>query len=145
MSKKIKFSPDGKYSLVLQVLLVIYIAVAAAPPPALARWMSTSLGHVVAVVVALAAFPAAGPITGMLALVAAYVLLERSAAVNPGPVELHQESTPRHSGHFAGNTLEERVVANMVPPEDGPPTGPASYLPVLNPMHGLGSPVRADS
>ena len=96
------------------------------------------------VICALSAFAAAGPITGTIALVAAYVLLDRSAAAKTSPAEIYQDSLPYQEAGGPGYTLEERIVAEMAPPEDAKAKGPPSYVPVLNPLHGLGAPVGAD-
>ena len=143
MAKKSLFEKEGKYALLLQGLLVFYIICATSPPPGLADLISSPLGYVMVVICALAAFAAAGPVTGTIALVAAYVLLDRSNAAKTSPAEIQQDSLPYQEANVAGYTLEERVVAEMVPPEDAKAEGSPSYVPVLNPMHGLGAPVGA--
>ena len=96
------------------------------------------------VICALAAFAAAGPVTGTIALVAAYVLLDRSAVAETSTPEIYKDEIFPYASSGVGYTLEERVVAEMAPSEGAKAKGPPSYLPVLNSMHGIGAPVGAD-
>ena len=142
MAKKIKFPLDN-YSLALQALLIFYIIFSVSPPPPIATLVSSPMGHVMSVILALAVFAAAGPVTGLLALVAVYVLLDRSAAAS-APVELHQATASHRPPPGVGYTLEERIVSEMVPPGDTSIRESASYLPVLTALHGIGSPINAE-
>ena len=143
MAKKTTFTLKNSYPLVVQLLLLFYIVVATPPPPAIAILLHSYLGHVGVVVAALGVFAVAGEITGILALAAAYVLLERSALVT-GPIELHQDIASQQPPAGSGHTLEEQIVADMAPAEDASSSGPASYLPVLTALHGVGSPIHVD-
>ena len=142
MAKKTTFPLDN-YSLAVRAVLLLYIVLPVTPPAPISSLISSPLGHVMSVIVALAIFAAAGPITGVLALLAVYVLLGRSVA-SSAPIELYQDTVSQQPPTGVGHTLEERVVSEMAPAADASITEPASYLPVLTALHGVGSPVNVD-
>lgn len=112
---------EKKHSLVLELLFVIYIMFDIETPVELAKLVDSSMGNIVVVLLALSMFAAAGPIAGILALLAAHTLIKRSSMQTGGVLmqsENHAEEIKmkmlKQYNDFP-KTLEEEVVADMAP------------------------------
>ena len=110
---------EKKHSLVLELLFVIYIMFDIETPVELAKLVDSSMGNIVVVLLALSMFAAAGPIAGILALLAAHTLIKRSSLQTGGVLmqsENHAEEIKmlKQYNDFP-KTLEEEVVADMAP------------------------------
>jgi len=112
---------EKQHSLVLELLFVIYIMFDIETPVELAKLVDTPMGNVVVVLLALSMFAAAGPIAGILALLAAHTLIKRSNFKTGGVLlqsENHAEEIKmkmlKKYNDFP-KTLEEEVVAEMAP------------------------------
>lgn len=131
---------EKKHSLVLELLFVIYIMFDIETPLEIAKLVDSPMGNVVVVLLALSMFAAAGPIAGILALLAAHTLIKRST-LQTGGVLLQSENKAeeikmdmlKQFNDFP-KTLEEEVVAEMAPivRNDG---SQGEFKPVLNDLN----------
>ena len=131
---------EKKHSLVLELLFVIYIMFDIETPLEVAKLVDSPMGNVVVVLLALSMFAAAGPIAGILALLAAHTLIKRST-LQTGGVLLQSENKAEEIKMDMLNkfndfpkTLEEEVVAEMAPivRNDG---SQGEFKPVLNDLN----------
>ena len=112
---------EKKHSLVLELLFVIYIMFDIDTPFELAKLVDTQFGNIVVALLGLTMFAAAGPIAGILGLLAAYTLIKRSS-LKTGGVLLQSENKAEEIKMDMLNqfndfpkSLEEEVVADMAP------------------------------
>lgn len=132
---------EEKHQLLLGVLLAIYLLFNIQTPNALADIIDTPMGNVVVVLLALTVFISSGPLVGILALIAAHCLIKRSSKKtgtyymkdNGRAEEIKMEVLNKYNDFPV--TLEEQVVANMVPLVRHPPAPNSNYKPVLNKLH----------
>lgn len=132
---------EEKHQLLLGVLLAIYLLFNIQTPNALADIIDTPIGNVVVVLLALTVFISSGPLVGILALIAAHCLIKRSSKKtgtyymkdNGRAEEIKMEVLNKYNDFPV--TLEEQVVANMVPLVRHPPAPNSNYKPVLNKLH----------
>jgi hypothetical protein len=129
---------ERKHSIVLELLFTIYILFNIQTPYSLAKIIDTTLGNIFVVVLALTMFAAAGPIAGILALLASYSLINRSARATGG-VYRHDENEAEElkmkmleQYNEFPKTLEEEVVSDMAPIVRNDDDMQAVYKPVLN-------------
>ena len=128
---------EKRHTLVLDALFVIYIMFNIETPYALAKLVDTTMGNVVIVLFALALFAAAGPFAGVLALLAAYSLINRSSRATGSAYkqpeheaeEIKMQLVREHNSF--PRTLEEDIITDMSPiiRDDGGMN--ADYKPVL--------------
>lgn len=112
---------EKKHSLVLELLFVIYIIFDIDTPLEVAKHVDTQLGNVLVMLLGLSMFAAAGPIAGILGLLAAYTLIKRSN-IKTGGILLQSENKAedikmkmlKKFNDFP-KTLEEEVVSDMAP------------------------------
>lgn len=129
---------ERKHSVVLEVLLSIYVLFNIQTPFGLAKLVDTTIGNVVVVVLALTMFAAAGPIAGILALLASYVLITRSSRVTGGAYRQDETESEEikmkmlEQYNEFPKTLEEEVVSDMAPIIRNDGGKQADYKPVLN-------------
>ena len=112
---------EKKHSLVLELLFVIYIMFNIDTPLEVAKLVDTQLGNVIVMLLGLTMFAAAGPIAGILGLLAAYTLIKRSN-LKTGGILMQSENkaeeikmTMLKKFNDFPKTLEEEVVAEMAP------------------------------
>jgi len=112
---------EKKHSLVLELLFVIYIMFDIDTPLEVAKLVDTQLGNVIVMLLGLTMFAAAGPIAGILGLLAAYTLIKRSN-LKTGGILMQSENkaeeikmTMLKKFNDFPKTLEEEVVAEMAP------------------------------
>lgn len=112
---------EKTHSLVLELLFVIYIMFDIETPSELANLVDTKIGNVVVVLLGLSMFAAAGPIAGILGLLAAHTLIKRSSlqtggvlAQSENKAEEIKMSMLQKYNDFP-KTLEEEVISEMAP------------------------------
>ena len=112
---------EKKHSLVLELLFVIYIMFDIDTPFELAKLVDTQFGNIVVALLGLTMFAAAGPIAGILGLLAAYTLIKRSS-LKTGGVLLQSENKAEEikmdmlkKFNDFPKSLEEEVIADMAP------------------------------
>lgn len=130
---------EKSHSVILEVLFVIYILFDIQTPKPFADFVDTSSGKLLVVLVALSMFVAAGPIAGILALLAGYTLIKRSSKnsfkYTDGAEEIKMQKLKSYNDNPNTTTLEEEVVADMAPIVRAPCTGRATYKPVLDKLN----------
>lgn len=131
---------EKKHSLVLELLFVIYIIFDIDTPLEVAKLVDTQLGNAMVMLLGLSMFAAAGPIAGILGLLAAYTLIKRSN-LKTGGILLQSENKAEEikmkmlkKFNDFPKTLEEEVVADMAPivRNDGPQ---GNFKPVLGDLN----------
>lgn len=130
---------EKSHSLVLDVLFVVYILFNIETPKSIAEFVDTSTGKLVVIFVALTMF-AAGPIAGILAVLAGYTLIQRSGNVTgssykytDGAEEIKMQTLQSYNDN--PKTLEEQVIADMAPIVRSPDTAQSTYKPVLDKLN----------
>lgn len=130
---------ENSYSIVMEVLFVIYILFDFDTPTSLAYFIDTSSGKLLIVIMALMMF-GISPIAGILASFAGYTLITRSSNVTGSSFKYSdsaEEIKMQNINSYNENhkTLEEEVVSDMAPIVRAPCAGPASYKPVLDKLN----------
>ena len=142
----IKF--EHAHKRLLEVLFILYIVFNIETPMGLAKLVDTRIGNAVVAVLALTMFAAGGPIAGILALIAAHVLIKRSSE-STGSIylqgsenaeEIKQEILDKYNDF--PKTLEEEVVSQMAPLVSGESKS-NDVKPILNKINGA-APVDYD-
>jgi len=131
---------EERHKRVLEFLLAIYIIFNIELPSELARMVDSQMGNVVVVLLALTMF-SAGPIAGILALIAAHTMIKRSSFQtgsyykyhNGEAEEIKREMLEKYNSF--PKTLEEEVVENMAPLVKHDGNSNLDYKPVLDPLH----------
>tara|TARA_B110000467_G_C18122935_1_gene368915 strand:- start:191 stop:649 length:459 start_codon:yes stop_codon:yes gene_type:complete len=127
----------------LAIVLIIYIVCEIKTPKDLAKLIDNVVGNIVVIVIALCMFvgDTSPKIVGILALLAAYVLIKRSSEANGThglrnyvPTEEKKSMDFSQYNEFPV-TLEEEVVAKMAPLIKSEPAPNANYKPVLDGLH----------
>ncbi len=128
---------EKSHSLVLEILFVLYIIFDIDTPHELAKVVDTTTGNVVVVLLALTMFAAAGPIAGILALLAAHTLIKRASLKTGGMFmynygeaeEIKMQDLKKYNE--VPKTLEEEVVSKMAPIVHNDGKGAGDVVPVL--------------
>lgn len=136
---------EQKHQLLLGLLFAVYLLFNIETPVPIAELVDTQLGNVVVVLLALAVFVSSGPLVGILAFIAAHCLIKRSSKKtgtyymkdNGRAEEIKMDVLNKYNDFPV--TLEEQVVANMVPLVKHPPAPNSNYKPVLNKLHNASS------
>jgi len=136
-----------QHEILLLILLITYLVFNITTPIVLSRMISENiLVQGVIYLIALSLFKYSKPVIGVLGLVAAYRLVERSkeqtgrkAIPKYLPSQDKMDSALNAFNQFPP-TLEEQVVATMAPIVHNGPMGSPSYLPILDNI-GLSAPV----
>jgi hypothetical protein len=107
--------------LVLAILFIIYLIMGYQTPAPIAKFVDTTYGIVVVVLIALLIFACTNPILGVLALLVAYTLIKQSKYVtneyvinNHMPTEQKKYAKMVEQNKFP-YTLEQEVVKTMAP------------------------------
>ena len=130
----------NRNSAVLAVLLSIFIVFNIQVPHTLANLIDTLLGRIVVIAGALSLL-FAHPVVGVLGIIAAYELVRRSEnTTGTGPAKRFLPSETRKSQELSALnqfpvTIEEQVIANMLPQTSHTALPPSSFKPVLDPLH----------
>ena len=143
MVKKNKINlPVDLGTLFIQGLLVVYLISDFPVSVTMANFGRSTAGLTLVGIICLSTFSIMGPVTGVLALLAAYIYLSKSMAqVTDAPtiVDKGRIDGLMKSADNDENTLEEEVVASMAPPRSLLAKPKAPYVPVLSNQNGLGS------
>ena len=140
MSTFDKLLKKDQHYLVLMILLAVFIVLDVEIPAPLAEIVNTVVGKVIVVVVALSFCATKQPILGALALLAAYELIRRSSSSTVGPAVQYLPGEVQKSRQLSAMnqfpvTVEEQVIAEMIPKEAAPILSPPSYKPTLDKLH----------
>ena len=125
--------------LMLVLLLSIFIVFDIQIPETVAQMIDSVLGKIVVIVVALSLLNV-HPLVGVLGLVAAYVLIERSAtSTGTGPMKKYNPSEKKKVREMTvmnqfPMTVEEEVIQNMLP-VTSPDIIPPEYKPTQEDLH----------
>ena len=127
--------------LILGVVFIVYILMHVRTPHAIAPAIDSVLGRVVVAAVAVVVFTQSKPVIGVLGLIAAYLLIQRSS-VETGSHAIHTALTSERAKVKDFNrynqfpvTLEEEMVKKMAPLVKHPAAKNANYTPVLDRTH----------
>ena len=128
-----------QHEILLLILLVTYLLFNIRTPMGLARLISENiLAQGVVYLLALLLFKNSNPVIGVLGLITAYQLIQRSkeqagrkAIAKYLPSQDKMNSALNAYNQFPP-TLEEEVVATMAPITRNGPMGPPSYLPIID-------------
>ena len=141
-SLKQLMSKSKREQLVLFVLFVLYIVIHVPTPMVLAKLIDTTLGNLVVIILAITLFMSTHPIVGITGLIVSYELIRRSSMATGTydqrrylMTETKKTMKMEEMNNDPNNTmlyptLEEEVVASMVPMVDGP-SQPTNVRPVL--------------
>ena len=140
MSTFNKLLKKDQHYLVLMVLLAIFIVLDVEIPGPLAEIVNTLVGKIIVIVVALSFCATKQPILSALALVAAYELIRRSSSITIGPAVQYLPSEGKKSRQLSAMnqfpmTVEEEVIAEMIPQEAEPILSKPSYVPRQDKLH----------
>tara|TARA_A100001234_G_C12381640_1_gene282472 strand:+ start:56 stop:505 length:450 start_codon:yes stop_codon:yes gene_type:complete len=144
MSSLNKLLKKDHHHLVLMVLLALFIVLDVKIPEPVAELVDTLVGKIVVVVTALSICATKQPVLSALALVAAYELIKRSEGHSLEGVKQFIPSEAKKLMHLdainSANkypvTIEEEMVAKMVPSEIVPILSQPSYTPGQCKLHG---------
>lgn len=130
---------ENPYSMVIEVLFLVYILFNFNTPTSLAYFVDTSTGKFLIIILALIMF-GVSTIAGILAIFAGYTLITRSSNVTGSSFKYSdsaEEIKMQNLNSYNENhkTLEEEVISDMVPIVRAPCSGPASYKPVLDKLN----------
>jgi len=140
MNRFFKTLNINRNSAVLAVLLSVFIIFNIQIPHMVANLIDTLLGRVVIIAGALSLL-FAHPVLGVLGIVAAYELIRRSEnTTGTGPAQHYLPSEVKKSVELSALnqfpvTVEEEVIAKMLPQTSQQLLPPASFKPVLDPLH----------
>tara|TARA_B100001250_G_C19419044_1_gene622386 strand:- start:64 stop:507 length:444 start_codon:yes stop_codon:yes gene_type:complete len=141
MSSFNKLLKKDQHYLVLMVLLAVFIVLDIQVPAAVAELVDTIVGKIIIVVIALSMCTSKQPILCALSLLAAYELIRRSSNSNIGPAVMKFIPTEaKKSGHLSAMnqfpvTVEEQVIAEMIPQEAAPILTAPSFKPTQSKLH----------
>ena len=140
MNRFLKTLNINRNSAVLAVLLSVFIIFNIQIPHMVANLIDTLLGRVVIIAGALSLL-FAHPVLGVLGIVAAYELIRRSEnTTGTGPAQHYLPSEVKKSVELSALnqfpvTVEEEVIAKMLPQTSQQLLPPSSFKPVLDPLH----------
>lgn len=132
---------EDRHKRVLELIMSIYIVFNIDTPIELAKLVDSPSGNVVVVLLALTMFAAAGPIAGILALIAAHTLIKRSSKETGSfymqgigkAEEIKAEMLDKYNSF--PKSLEEEVVDQMAPLVGPEANSSLDYKPVLDSLH----------
>ena len=140
MEKLLKSLMKDKHHLILSVLLSLFVVLDIKVPTVLAELVDNPIGKIVVVVSALCLL-SMNKLAGVIGLVAAFVLIQRSeeqtgtaGEQNYLPSELKKSVQLSAMNQFPV-TVEEEVISNMLPMTNRVDTTAPEYKPVLDDLH----------
>ena len=140
MEKLLKSLMKDKHHLILSVLLSLFVVLDIKVPTVLAELVDNPIGKIVVVVSALCLL-SMNTLAGVIGLVAAFVLIQRSeeqtgtaGEQNYLPSELKKSVQLSAMNQFPV-TVEEEVISNMLPMTNRVDTTAPEYKPVLDDLH----------
>ena len=135
------FSFEKAHHILITVLLLLYLIFDVDTPLDLAKYIDTTLGNVVVVLLSLSLVYTGNVFIGVLAIVSAYELIQRSKKTT-GSLYLNQIHNAEvikkdlldNYNQFP-DTLEEEVVNKMAPLINTSSNNVSMFQPVLNDLH----------
>lgn len=131
---------EKTHFLILELLFILYILFDIETPLWMAKNVDTPIGNITVVLIAITMF-AHGSIAGILALLAAYTLIQRSSQLTGGIYNQTSDKSEElkmqmlETYNDVSYTLEEDVISTMAPIKVTDTTN-APYKPVLNSLSG---------
>ena len=132
---------EKAHQTLLAIVFALYIIMDIQTPYTIAPWIDSVPGNVIVTLLAISMFMVAGPIAGVLGIVAAYILIKRSSKKtgsyylqNNGKAEEIKMKMLETYNDFP-KTLEETVVQHMAPLVKHSPAYNSNYTPVLDKLH----------
>lgn len=129
---------SNQHQLILLVVFILYILLNVQTPNMLATIIDNIYGNVVVVMMALAVLTHMNPIVGVVALYAAYELIQRSSVTTgSAAIRRYLPTEIKKGKHFSAFnqfpvTLEEEVVKQMAPLVETSGPNHLHYKPVAN-------------
>ena len=129
---------SNQHQLILLVVFILYILLNVQTPNMLATLIDNIYGNVVVVLMALAVLTHMNPIVGVVALYAAYELIQRSSVTTgSAAIRRYLPTEIKKGKHFSAFnqfpvTLEEEVVKQMAPLVETSGPNHLHYKPVAN-------------
>ena len=129
---------SNQHQLILLVVFIVYILLNVQTPSMLARLIDNIYGNVVVVLMALFVLTHMNPIVGVVALYAAYELIQRSSVTTgSAAIRRYLPTEIKKGNHFSAFnqfpvTLEEEVVKQMAPLVETSGPNHLHYKPVAN-------------
>lgn len=129
---------SNQHQLILLVVFILYILLNVQTPNMLATLIDNIYGNVVVVMMALAVLTHMNPIVGVVALYAAYELIQRSSVTTgSAAIRKYLPTEIKKGKHFSAFnqfpvTLEEEVVKQMAPLVETSGPNHLHYKPVAN-------------
>jgi hypothetical protein len=128
--------------LILTILFILYLVLGRRMPQSISDKIDTPIGKVVIVIGALILFSCSNPILGILGLIVAYELIQRSS-ITTGSAALERyypteekKWSPFSAHHQFPYTLEQEMVKKMAPARrSNTGNSQASYKPVLDNLY----------
>lgn len=138
---KTLINAEERHKRILEFIMALYIVFNIDTPMQLAKLVDSPMGIVVVVLLALSMFAAAGPVAGILALVAAHTLIKRSSKEtgsyyiqgSGNAEEIKAEMLEKYNSF--PKTLEEDVIDKMAPLVGPNANSKLDYKPLLDPLH----------
>jgi len=134
----LKFNDKRHY--VLAAILAIFIVMDIKVPPGVANLVDTIVGKVVVIMIGLSLM-GVNPLVGVLGVIAAYELIRRSSSssniFSSFDYIPNEESKSNEMQVYQNNeiTVEEEVIANMLPRTAADALDNPSYKPIQNKLH----------
>jgi hypothetical protein len=143
MSTFDKLLKKDQHYLILMVLLAIFIVLDVEIPEPIAEMVDTIGGKIVVVIIALSFCATKQPILSALALLAAYELIKRSGnsyhhAIGPSMKYMPSEAKKSKQLSVMNQfplSIEEQIIAEMIPQESASITTEPSYKPTQDKLH----------
>ena len=133
---------EKRHQLILAVILTLYILIQTKTPVTIAEYVDTPIGNVIVAMVAISTFYYSNPIVGVLGLIAAYELVNRSklASGNAYKRLISSESSKfkymkKLNEDKRVVTLEEEMVEKMAPLVKNDEPSNSNYKPILDSLH----------
>ena len=129
---------SNQHQLILLVVFIVYILLNVQTPSMLATLIDNIYGNVVVVLMALFVLTHMNPIVGVVALYAAYELIQRSSvSTGSAAIRRYLPTEIKKGKHFSAFnqfpvTLEEEVVKQMAPLVETSGPNHLHYKPVAN-------------
>lgn len=131
--------PRNPQKSMLVLLMSIFIVFDIQIPNSVAQLIDSVLGKIVVIMAALSLLKV-HPLVGVLGLVAAYVLIERSTtSTGTGPIQKYNPSEKKRAQEMTSMnqfpmTVEEEIIQNMLP-VTSPDIIPPEYKPTQEDLH----------
>ena len=133
---------EKRHQLLLGVIFMIYILIQTKTPVSMAEYIDTPIGNIVVALVAMFTFYYSNPVVGILGLVVAYELVNRSKTASGNLYKRLNSSESSKLKYMEklnvdtrSVTLEEEMVEKMAPLVKHDASPNSNYKPILDTMH----------